>query len=209
MYALAASAAGVSVLALAQPAEAKIVYTKTHHVIGPDGTYHLSLNHKGTDFVIYEQGSWDGSSGIATLAVEGLGNNAVRGVSFGFESAAFRLPGGSVVSSRQTFVGNKKGAIMALYTCSEECGDTWGPWAYGGNGYLGLKFTIGKQVHYGWARLAVNKSGHYAFKAVLTGYAYETIPNKPIFTKVPDVITLESGSLGELAAGAAGLHSGK
>ncbi len=191
-------------LALAQPAEAKIVYTKTHHVIGPDGTYHLSLNHKGTDFVIYELGSWHGSYGIATLAVEGLGNNAVGGVSFGFESAAGRLSGDSVVSSKQSFVGNKKGAIMARYSCSSGCGDTWGAWAYGGSGYLGLKFTIGKQVHYGWARLAVHKSGHYAFKAVLTGYAYETIPNKPIFTKVPGVITLEPGSLGRLAQGSAG-----
>ncbi len=36
-YALAASAAGVGMLALAQPAEAKIVYHRTHHVIGPVG----------------------------------------------------------------------------------------------------------------------------------------------------------------------------
>jgi hypothetical protein len=32
-YALAASAAGVGMLALAQPAEAKIVYTHTHHTL--------------------------------------------------------------------------------------------------------------------------------------------------------------------------------
>jgi hypothetical protein len=38
----------------------------------------------------------------------------------------------------------------------------------------------------------------------LTGYAYETIPNKPIIAgKItgPDVITLEPGSLGWLALG--------
>jgi hypothetical protein len=46
----------------------------------------------------------------------------------------------------------------------------------------------------------------------LTGYAYETVPNKTIIagkTKGADVITLESGSLGALAAGASGLHSVK
>lgn len=43
MYVLAASAAGVGMLALAQPAEAKIVYTKAHHVIGTDGVYLLDL----------------------------------------------------------------------------------------------------------------------------------------------------------------------
>jgi hypothetical protein len=45
--------------------------------------------------------------------------------------------------------------------------------------------------------------------AILTGYAYETIPNKPIITgKIsgPDVMTLEPGSLGALAAGASRLH---
>lgn len=45
MYAIAASAAGVSVLALASPTQAKIVYTPTHHKIGPNNHYTLDLNH--------------------------------------------------------------------------------------------------------------------------------------------------------------------
>jgi hypothetical protein len=40
-YALAASAAGVGVLVLAQPAEAKIIYTKAHHLIPPNTHYNL------------------------------------------------------------------------------------------------------------------------------------------------------------------------
>lgn len=53
MYALAASAAGVSLLAMGQPSEAKIVYTKTHQVIGGNGVYALDLNHDGVvDFLI-------------------------------------------------------------------------------------------------------------------------------------------------------------
>jgi hypothetical protein len=55
LYSLAASTAGLSVLALAQPAEAKIVYTKTHHVIGLNHAYKLDLTHDGTvDFLIHE-----------------------------------------------------------------------------------------------------------------------------------------------------------
>ena len=56
MYALAAGAAGVSVLALAQPSEAEIKYTPTHVVIGKGGVsiYNLDLNHDGiTDFTIH------------------------------------------------------------------------------------------------------------------------------------------------------------
>ncbi len=49
-YAIAAGAAGVSLLALAQPAEGKIVYTPVHeNAVGVD----LDLNHDGTaDFRI-------------------------------------------------------------------------------------------------------------------------------------------------------------
>jgi hypothetical protein len=54
MYAVAASAAGVGVMALSQPAEAKIVYTATHHVIEKNSPYHLDLNHDGkTDFTLH------------------------------------------------------------------------------------------------------------------------------------------------------------
>jgi hypothetical protein len=49
-YALAASAAGVSILALAQPCGAKIVYTSAHEKIT---NFHLDLNHDGvTDFLL-------------------------------------------------------------------------------------------------------------------------------------------------------------
>jgi hypothetical protein len=39
MYTLAATAAGVGVLTLVQPANARIVYTHIHHVIGKNGYY--------------------------------------------------------------------------------------------------------------------------------------------------------------------------
>ena len=58
MYALAAGAAGVSVVALAQPVEAKIVYTKANVTIGRRGvrSYTLDLNNDGiTDFVLLEK----------------------------------------------------------------------------------------------------------------------------------------------------------
>jgi hypothetical protein len=77
--------------------------------------------------------------------------------------------------------------------------------------YLGLAFTIRGKLHYGWARLNVSVGRRpLRINTKLTGYAYETIPNKPIITgktKGPDVITLERGSLGALAAGATGLQS--
>jgi len=57
------------------------------------------------------------------------------------------------------------------------------------------------------ARMTV-KTAHNDFTAILTGYAYETIPGKGIVTgktKGPDVTTVAPASLGHLAAGASGI----
>jgi hypothetical protein len=91
------------------------------------------------------------------------------------------------------------------------------------NRYLGLQFIIHGRIHYGWARLSVERAN---LTATLTGYAYETIPNKPIIagkTKgvadewaeedfgpgasliAPVADTLQPASLGMLALGAQGV----
>jgi hypothetical protein len=63
--------------------------------------------------------------------------------------------------------------------------------------YLGLKFVIKGKVHFGWARAKVSVG--FSITAVLIGYAYETIPGKPIIAWRPE----GSGSrLGALAGGA-------
>jgi hypothetical protein len=50
-----------------------------------------------------------------------------------------------------------------------------GPWLDVTNRYLGLKFLIHGQVHFGWARVtSTDRLRHI----VLTGFAYETTPNK-------------------------------
>ena len=54
---------------------------------------------------------------------------------------------------------------------------SYGLWANVTNRYLGFKFLINGQVHYGWARVSVTNSIR---TVVLTGYAYETTPNTNI-----------------------------
>ena len=97
-----------------------------------------------------------------------------------------------------------------------------GKWLNVTNGYLGLKFTIKRKTHYGWARLTVRALGGAFIKATLTGYAYETIPNKAVIagqTKAmddskcrkqpnPAALTMPTpapATLGALALGAPGL----
>ena len=73
MYALAASAAGVGMLALSEPADAKIIYYKANKSIGLKTTVHLDLNHDGiVDFNLKNTSSrvsftgWDWTATILT-----------------------------------------------------------------------------------------------------------------------------------------------
>jgi hypothetical protein len=49
------------------------------------------------------------------------------------------------------------------------------------DGYLGLKFQISGQTHYGWAQISVDASPT-STRTTLIGFAYETIPNQAINT---------------------------
>jgi hypothetical protein len=211
MYALAASAAGVGMLALASPAEAKIVYTPAHRQIPVDVKVRLDLNHdRIPDFFFINDINDYGHSG-AHLWVQpakvGKSYNQIWGTMSGATNrrVASELPSGVLLSSQGKF--NAGNICMASYTFISmlQSGCPWRGSTV--NRYLGFKFIIRRKVHYGWARLNVDTTNWLrgGIKATLTGYAYETIPNKVIITgktKGPDVITLDPGSLGALAAGA-------
>jgi hypothetical protein len=94
--------------------------------------------------------------------------------------------------------------------------NSFGAWGKGRRGtgpYLGFKFLIDGEIHYGWARVNVN-ANFLDLSATLTGYAYESVPNRPILTGFThgslDASSDASqqtqppvaGSLGQLAAGA-------
>ena len=213
MYALAASAAGVGMLALAEPAEAKIVYTPTHEKL--IGNVPIDLNHGGK----------------ADMRFANLGGGR-SGSYYSFLSARY-----ANLSTTPEFVDTGKGFAVALHA-GEQIGPqrqfrsagvlwnekvihsftnhstrtTWsGQWANGGKGlkdrYLGIKFAINGKFHYGWARVSVTIS-ESKVTSLLTGYAYETIPNKPIVagkTKGSDIVAVQpdagQGSLGRLALG--------
>jgi len=208
MYALAASAAGVGMLALAQPAEARIIYTKANKNIGPNTTLHLDLNHDGiADFDLKDTFSTNTTGGLlGQLTVSpDEEKNAVWGhkVHWAYASALSAnvrvgpkrqfLPGRGMMA--RTFVSGGVRLPRPLFS--------YGFWCNVENRYLGFKFVIKGKTHFGWARLNVSCADFRVY-ATLTGYAYETIPNKPIIagkTKGPDVITVQPATLGRLALG--------
>jgi hypothetical protein len=165
-YALAASAAGVSVLALVQPSEAEIVYTPADvtFTIRKGITFSLDLNGDGiTDFVF-----GGGIDYETSFYVGGLRRNRVLGVETGGSSECF-------ASALQ------KGRIVAkLDQLCEQSYAIMNPfWRNASERYLGLHFAISEQAHFGWARLTVHDNGDHV-EVHLTAYAYESVPNQRI-----------------------------
>jgi hypothetical protein len=195
LYTLAAGAAGVSVLALAQPGEAEIIYTPANLSISPNNTYSLDLTGDGTTdfqirdtFMISNGASW--MKGRLTAIPAQAGNAVLGSLTSGRSSSyASALKAGARIGSLDKFSpGNKVMAYGGYQFTTTYNGFCEGPWKNKHNHYLGLKFMISGEVHYGWARLTetctkasrskgLNGGENYA---LLTGYAYETIPNTEI-----------------------------
>lgn len=86
------------------------------------------------------------------------------------------LQAGAVIGSKDYFAGG-------IFVKADSIGGVkqyLGNWVNVTNDYVGLRFKIAGKTHYGWARLTVQITSRSVIKATLTGYAYETIPNKPI-----------------------------
>jgi hypothetical protein len=220
-YAKVASAAGVSVLALAGVSEGKVIYTETHQVMRPHVPLYIDLNHDGIRDFVLRTTYYVGTSYIK-VGLNASGYHNVKNVVAGrraklssssyFFSAASALRVGAGIGPKRKFPVQHP--LMAEERFKRRGGGSEsdaGPWAGKGEGvknrYLGLKFMVNGKVHYGWARLSVTLGHHRQYDDVsgtLTGYAYETIPNKPILagtTKGPEVIVAPSSTLGELAIG--------
>jgi hypothetical protein len=205
-YALAAAAAGVGVLALAQPSAAEIIYTSTHKVVGDGGSYRLDFTGQGTtDLTIQNEYNYWGFHS-QELAVKQAGSNQVAHNYFG----AVAMSRGQQIGPKCAFSGGIE--VMAELTGTANTSGVFGSWINVNNRYLGARFYIKGKVHYGWARLNVQVQLPLTVTATLTGYAYETVPNKPIVAgkiKEPDVVAVEPASLGRLAQGSAGLAPGR
>jgi hypothetical protein len=227
MYAISASTAGVSLLAMAQPAEAKIVYTPAHVVLTtvyPHTSYNLDLNHDGiNDFRLVASSQAGQSSSAAFLTCfPAIRADKILATSipFGYVAA---LRADVTVGPGRPFLYNAVSMGLVGYAPGYPPSFR-GPWVNHGKGvknrYLGFKFVIKGKIHYGWARLsvAVKSSGGVSLTATLTGYAYETIPGKSIragqtfdilpptsslANPIPD--TTQPASLGMLALGAKGV----
>jgi hypothetical protein len=209
-YATAATAAGVGVLALATPSEAEVVYTPANLQLravyeGIPG-YKLDLNGDGiADFELINSSSNFGHGGGEWAKPRG--RNQVLGA--GIYASA--LESGATIGPSGPFNG---ATLMNLWNDSSGSFTYKGQWNGTRDRYLGFRFLIQGEYHFGWARLSISVD-----KMKLQGYAYETVANQPITAgqesgsaddatnifPTNSAIPVATATLGRLAQGAAGL----
>ena len=232
-YTLAAGAAGVTMLALAPLGEAEIIYTSADQNIVPYGYYALDLNGDGTTdfyFIDFSKNSTGFSFGYLAVQPALAGNAVARKVRSDKTVPLFLGRAGPFAAALQSGhrVGPKQnwstryplmeyGYKENTFPYRSRC---FGPWKNKQNRYLGLKFMISGEVHYGWARLSetCSQQDKAIQSALLTGYAYETIPNQAIKAgqeqgtddgieqlDSPNASEMAPATLGHLARGAQAL----
>ncbi len=226
-YAAAASAA---VLSAALPADAEIIYTPSnipmavaHRNMGPVFT-HFDLNNDGIrDFTfamsytsLYNSSTLRHKFYLKVVPVQ-AGNGAVEGAN---TATAAALSQGDTVGPRQKFGAD--GLYMVLSEFNAYRSRRSGTWQKVEYAYVGLKFVITGEIHYGWARIKFPYAGTFFDPGALGypsiyGYAYESTPNQPIVAgqtsgSAPNAslpnpsAATKPASLGMLAAGASGVE---
>ena len=230
LYSLAAAAAGVSHAGVGcslLQAKSSITKKTIHIPISTDGIQKrvpISVANNGIDNFSFILSS---TAGVRRTFIgfsagsTGSDNQIIAGGNF--YGKALPLPRGTKISSTPTAgVFSWMPLIEATDTFS---GSFYSRGYWKGNQrnqYLGVRFKIDGEFHYGWIRLTVTsdvKLEKPTLEATITGYAYETVPNKPILAgtaetadkataalQAPRNIQGKTGpSLGMLAAGAEGL----
>ncbi len=171
-YTTAATAAGVGVLALTQPAEAEVLYTPVHKHINANTVLNIDLNHDGiVDFQISYYYTYrnlrprtkplEGTFLLyrRVYAIGAQPSNMVESAVVKGRAWAAALAPRALIGPEAAFQAGKQ--MMADFsafgnnTQGGEQGGLW-PWLGATRRYLGFKFLIDGATHYGWARLNVS-----------------------------------------------------
>jgi hypothetical protein len=193
-YSLAAAVAGVSVLALAAPVAGEVVVTKKTIQIPVSSSdmphpVRISMANNGVNNFSFSLASFPANGStypLRDLIVYGASSNANPEVACcSLHAYAPALQRGARIGPSAGTVGFGGGyANIERTYAGPIVRGLRGSW--GGNPkdrYVGVRFWISGKTHYGWIRLTVKTSTDPhgpRLTATITGYAYETVANKPI-----------------------------
>lgn len=166
------------------PAEAQIVcnddaapITLNQGTYSSPGQAYIDMNNDGIDdFRLRNQTSFFGYGNAVYLAANPTYNAMWIADSSSYPS---KLDLGSAIgptlTSNQTFSTGSYGTIAVPYY-------GWGNFNPPSNGYVGVKFESGADVHFGWIQLSTAGSD-----VTIEGFCYESTPNTPISAGMRDI----------------------
>ncbi len=181
------------ITAIAGIANAQVVYTDInpdHLVTGNGGSYNLDVDGDGTvDFGLitavsstsftYYSGALNISVNYNAAAIYPLNGSVMTN-----GSSVYDVPVGSAIGSSGSF--NSSGTnslgygIVYSVTGATSYSGTYANGNFIGNeGFVGLKFDIGGNTHYGWVRVEVTADGS---TLSVKDYAYESTANTAILS---------------------------
>lgn len=92
---------------------------------------------------------------------------------------------GMTIGAASNFVSS---GVLDLFQTSSD------PWIGQSQKYIGVKFLINSNVHYGWVEVSINPS---TYETTIHGFAYETVPNTSILAGDKGVTGFQSDLIGE------------
>lgn len=166
--------AAAGAVAIAGTADAQVIYTDVNPdtVINNFQTYLLDIDNNGQHEMSMEVIRYPGGDQMIRLGVQPV--NAILGSLYQANyPLPFALDNGDSVSA--TTPGWQNGTVNsgAQYLAVLYGSQTFGNWVGVNDKYLGIRFRIGQNTHYGWARLAVAATGD---TLTIKDYAYQAIP---------------------------------
>jgi hypothetical protein len=163
------SAMGAAFLLTAPLAQANVQFTNVNpdQSYGINGSVNIDLNGDAIPDVRIRQAN---NSSVFASPLNGAALAAQNGISFVYPYA---LPYGANIGAGLQF-----GAVgTASVATALNSYSIWGNWT-GGNvdAYLGVRFNVGPNTHYGYIHLEVVNDANF----ILKDYAWEDTPNTPI-----------------------------
>ena len=201
--ALSVAVAGISAL----NAQEEIVYTNIADLSG-SGSY-LDLHMDADGIVDFQIANFAGASyDVLVFRPAGSGyynSNEVLGFRSGYLLYPFALTDGVTISNTVSGSSSNKGGSGSwiggnFYQTMNwnSCGYSYSNWCDVTDKYLGLRFKIGSNTHYGWARLDVPLAASSGSGWVLKDVAYNSTPNATIKAGQTTSLGIENNILNQV-----------
>lgn len=190
-YVAGAGAAAAGLLALSPPSMAEVVVTQPHAFLANGGSSYV-IGISGTTEFTLANNSFSGYD-VDSESLGVTGGSGAGVVGHGVSNQVAPLKFGAVIGSANQFAAGKQ--LLALAWDFRDFTFVGGAFANTTNRFLGLKFELNGQVHYGWAGFSFVDAHVFGLSvsALLTAWAYETEPDTPIYAGQSSDSPRESG----------------